>query len=186
MAGGSLQLRADPPKSAKTGKGSKDTKPKGKPPTSKSRSDEGNERTKEPTTFAEAFDRAYQTLDEAQAAIVGLKIAKDQKTVDQEVITRLEKDKAKGEQAAMDEFRLALSLAGRGPVKDRPTVQELNTARYYLCFLCYEMGQYYDAAVLGDFWPTTRRPSRTATIRLPASPTTPSVGPPTAKTSHRR
>ena len=145
------RLLADPPRPGKPGKGSKEAKPKGRPPASKSRSDESNERVKEPTTFSEAFDRAYQSLDEAQAASVGLKIAKDQKTVDQEVLTRLEGDKTKGEQAAMDDFRLALALAGKGPVKDRPGDQELNTARYYLCFLCYEMGEFYDAAVLGEF-----------------------------------
>ncbi len=148
---GPARLLADPPRPSKPGKGSKEAKPKGRPPASRSRSDESNERVKEPTTFSEAFDRAYQSLDEAQAASVGLKIAKDQKTVDQEVLTRLEGDKKKGEQAAMDDFRLALALAGKGPVKDRPGDQELNTARYYLCFLCYEMGEFYDAAVLGEF-----------------------------------
>ena len=51
----------------------------------------------------------------------------------------------------MADFRLALALAGKGPAKDRPDAEQLNTARYYLCFLYYEAGQYYDAAVLGDF-----------------------------------
>ncbi len=51
----------------------------------------------------------------------------------------------------MADFRLALSLAGKGPVKDRPDAEDLNTARHYLCFLYYDAGQYYDAAILGDF-----------------------------------
>ena len=36
-----------------------------------------------------------------------------------------------------------------------------NSARYYLCFLVWDAGQYYDAAVLGEFL-ATRYPDSTA------------------------
>ena len=139
-------------KNSKTGKASKDGKgPKEKPVSRKNSISDDPERVKEPTTFAEAFERGKQSLDEAQAAIVGLRIAEGQEKVEQEVRNRLTSEKQQSERSAMADFRLALLLASRGPVKDRPDAEQLTTARHYLCFLYYEAGLYYDAAVLGDF-----------------------------------
>src|SRR6185312_7214706 len=43
-------------------------------------------------------------------------------------------------------FDLALELRD-----DETPIDEINVVRYYLCFLAYNSGQYYDAAVLGEF-----------------------------------
>ena len=82
---------------------------------------------------------------------MGLQFADNQETVDEETRTRLLSEQKERQRSAMADFRLALALAGKGPAKERPTAEQLNTTRHYLCFLCYEAGQYYDAAVLGDF-----------------------------------
>ena len=33
----------------------------------------------------------------------------------------------------------------------KTAIEDLNSARYYLCFLAWDAGDYYDAAVLGEF-----------------------------------
>ncbi len=58
---------------------------------------------------------------------------------------------AQSRKAATADFRLALALAEKGPTKDRPDAEQVNTARHYLCYLCWEAEQYYDAVVLGDY-----------------------------------
>ncbi|HEX4143852.1 MAG TPA: hypothetical protein VHY91_09990 [Pirellulales bacterium] len=140
------------PSSAKSGKAPKATKGSEERPSGRKKiTGEGPGRVKEPGTFAEAYERGKQSLDEAQAAIVGMEIAKNRETVDQSVLTQLTEDKRQNERAAMDDFRLALALAIKSPAKERPDADQLNTARYYLCYLYYEAGQYYEAAVVGDY-----------------------------------
>jgi hypothetical protein len=139
-----LAARPTPPKPSKVPK----EKSSGR---SKKSSSESAERVKEPTTFTEAFDRGKHSLDEAQAAVIGIEIAKNQETVDQSVLTQLADDKRQNERAAMADFRLALALAGKAPVKERPDAEQLNTARYFMCYLFYDGEQYYDAVVLGNF-----------------------------------
>jgi tetratricopeptide (TPR) repeat protein len=147
-----LAARPTPSKPAKAPKPAKEVKPKEKSSSrNKKSASDSSERVKEPTTFAEAFERGKQSLDEAQAAILGIDIAKNQEAVDPAILAQLAEDKQRNERAAMADFRLALALAGKASGKDRPDAEQLNTARFYVCYLFYDGGEYYDAAVIGDF-----------------------------------
>ena len=65
---------------------------------------------------------------------------------DQANIPTYEKESREPRDNAREQFRLALEL------HDRTTpLEEVNNARYYLCYLAYQAGDYFDAAVLGEF-----------------------------------
>ncbi len=83
----------DTPKANKASKTQKDKKSTTKPSTIKSRTTETPDRAKEPTTFAEAFERGKQLLVEFQGAIDGLRLAEDQKNVDENILDRLRDEK---------------------------------------------------------------------------------------------
>ena len=51
-----------------------------------------------------------------------------------------------GTREAREDFRLALTM-----VDDDTNIDQLNEVRYFLCWLYWEAGDYYQAAVLGDF-----------------------------------
>lgn len=64
----------------------------------------------------------------------------------QETLDRAEQSVTRYQQEAVDNLRLALQLA------DRQTAEEdLNLVRQLLAFVLYAQGEYYDAAVLGEF-----------------------------------
>ena len=148
-----------PPDSREVGQG--DQGAKEKPSGRKKSASDNPERIKEPTTFTEAFERGKQSLDEAQAAIVGMQIAKNQEDVDPAVLTQLAEDKQQNEQAAMADFRLALALAGKGSAKDRPDAEQLNTARYLFVFSLLRSGPVLRCGGAGRlFGPPRRRQGR--------------------------
>lgn len=103
-----------------------------------------SDQQKEPTNFTEALDRAKELLDKWQqrlAAIQQAGIMKDEANVPQyETEARQFRDQA------LHYFQLALELRD-----DDTPLDSLNIVRYYLCFLDYQAGNYYDAAVLGEF-----------------------------------
>lgn len=99
---------------------------------------------KPPANFAEAFERAKESLDTMQAKLAQIKAAPA--VNDQANIPTYEKESREARDAAREQFRLALEL------QDRATpLEEVNNARYYLCYLAYQAGDYFDAAVLGEF-----------------------------------
>lgn len=97
-----------------------------------------------PTTFADAHEQARQALSQMQQATAGLTAAR--KKTDAAALESLQKQKDESAARAMTLLRLALGLSD----KETP-LEDLNSARYYLCYLCWDLGRYYEAAVLGEF-----------------------------------
>ncbi|HEX3868885.1 MAG TPA: hypothetical protein VHV77_00470 [Pirellulales bacterium] len=99
------------------------------------------EGVKEPATFAEASERGQEYLDQMQtkeAEAKNLGNAEDPKKLRAEALALREK--------AVQYFMLALKLRDNEVKMD-----DVNAVRYYLCFLDYQAGKFYDAAVLGEF-----------------------------------
>ena len=93
------------------------------------------------------FVAAYQAGKDAMTSVNAAKLAipsaaKNNPAAIPEL--RLQADENKRE--AQENFRLALSL-----VDDDTNIDQLNEVRYFLCWLDWEAGDYYQAAVLGDF-----------------------------------
>ncbi len=65
---------------------------------------------------------------------------------DTENLAKTRKEMASNEAAAYRLLRLALSLADKG--KERPSIKDVNEVRYFLSFLNFQRGNYYDAAVI--------------------------------------
>lgn len=95
-------------------------------------------------TFAELFEQARAALEKLQIATAQLETARAEK--DQGKIASLEKQKAEAAAQAGELLRLAVSKSDA-----KTPIEDLTSARYYLCFLAWDAGQYYDAAVLGEF-----------------------------------
>ncbi len=73
-------------------------------------------------------------------------IAAAQAKGDQASVDKLEPQRQQAAAGALDLLQLALKL------KDHTTsIEAANSARYYLCYLNWALGNYYDAAVLGEF-----------------------------------
>lgn len=96
------------------------------------------------SSFAAAFDRGKQALEKMQEAAQNLKAA--QAKGDKAAIEEARKQKDESTALAQESLRLATSVAD-----SKTPLEDLNSARYYLCFLAWDAGQLYDAAVLGEF-----------------------------------
>jgi hypothetical protein len=96
------------------------------------------------SNFAEAFEQAKDALNEMQAKLTQIKMAPS--VNDQANIATYEKESHDARDKAREMFRLALDLRDRNTSLD-----DVNSARYYLCYLAYQAGDYLDAAVLGEF-----------------------------------
>ncbi len=97
-----------------------------------------------PKAFTEALEQGRLALEQMQQAALEVTAAAAKK--DQAALEKAQQKKDALAARAMDLLRLALSL------KDKETTADaLNTARYYLCYLNWDLGNYYDAAVLGEF-----------------------------------
>jgi hypothetical protein len=97
----------------------------------------------EPTTFAEAQDRARAILNRVVALEGELQEARE--TNNTEAVQRLEKEHLAACAEAIKYYRLALELAPRN-VKD-----DLNAIRHHLAYLYWTTGEYYEVAVLSEF-----------------------------------
>lgn len=104
--------------------------------------DEGDD--KPVKTFAEALERGKQALDVMQAREAQIKVAPSMK--DEANVAKYEQEGREARDRALELFHRALELRAA----DTP-IDDVNTARYYLCYLNYQRGEYYDAAVLGEF-----------------------------------
>lgn len=99
---------------------------------------------KEPANFAEARDRGREMLErwqEKEQAIKNAPVMKDQANV-----PKYQQEAADFRAKALKYFHLAMELRD-----DETSIDDVNIVRYYLCFLAFNSGQYYDAAVLGEF-----------------------------------
>jgi tetratricopeptide (TPR) repeat protein len=93
------------------------------------------------TKFAEIFEKAREALARMQDAATAL--AEGGAKADRE---KLQKQKDAAAAEAIELLRSCLALAD----KDTPP-DDLNSARYYLCYACWDLGRYADALVLGEF-----------------------------------
>ncbi|HUY89757.1 MAG TPA: hypothetical protein VMV10_13570 [Pirellulales bacterium] len=99
---------------------------------------------KEPTNFVEARDRGREMLErwqEREQAIKNAPVMKDQANV-----PKYQQESAEFRAKALEYFHRAMELRD-----DETSIDDVNIVRYYLCFLAYNSGQFYDAAVMGEF-----------------------------------
>ena len=119
---------------------------------------------KDPTTFAEAMEQGKMALDQSQADAEGVRMLEEQK--DTENLPKMRKDMIANEASAYRLLRLALVLADKG--KEHPNVKDVNEVRYFLSYLNFQRGNYYDAAVMGEFL-ARPHPTPPRAARVPAS-----------------
>jgi tetratricopeptide (TPR) repeat protein len=101
-------------------------------------------KTPAPKNFAESFLQAQAALQRMQDAVRDLEAAR--RKGDQTTAVDIQADRDAAITDAMRLLRQTINLRD----KDSP-LENLNSARYYLCFLNWTIGNYYDAALLGDF-----------------------------------
>lgn len=104
---------------------------------------EGGEQ-KEPENFVEALERAKELLDRQQDKLTAVKQAAELK--DQANVPKYKTEAQQFGEQAIHYFKMALELRD-----DETPLDNVNIARYYLCYLDFQGGNYYDAAVLGEF-----------------------------------
>ncbi|MGD9721706.1 MAG: tetratricopeptide repeat protein [Pirellulales bacterium] len=121
-----------------TAKDSAKDKPAASPKDAKDSTGEGD------NAFATQFDRARAALEQLQTTDNELKQLGAQGDV--AVRDALTKKKAASAVAARRALRAALATSD-----PKTSPEDLSTARYYLCFLEWDSGHLYDAAVLGEF-----------------------------------
>ena len=108
-------------------------------------------------TFAEAIDKATAAIQDYTSAKLASDTARQSAEANPAERARLDKQSVDARDAAYQIVQQSLSLADK-----TSDLAQLNTARFYLCFLHWEYGQaesaqdktsshYFDAAVLGDF-----------------------------------
>lgn len=111
-----------------------------------------------PHTFAAARSAAIQTRDELQSNDFKINLLKSKLSTIADAKNRVDTEKQLAEsekqrdrlgELAFRYHHLALELGA----EDAP-IEQINDLRYYLCYLFYAHGRYYEAAVLGEFLAT--------------------------------
>ena len=98
----------------------------------------------EPQSFAEAFGLAEDAMREMEARFQQIQLAP--RTGDEANVPQLDKEFRQIGADAQRLFRLALSL--RTPEVEQ---EQVNSAHYYLSYVHYRLGNFYDSAILGEF-----------------------------------
>ena len=96
-----------------------------------------------PKSFDEAYNAATGAIDlmKSSQGVIHLARRNNPEQVDQ-----LQEQLNESRAVAFDSFRAALAMADV-----QTDIEKINRARYYLCYLNYDSGRFYDAAVLGEF-----------------------------------
>ncbi|MFO0791114.1 MAG: hypothetical protein U0805_16765 [Pirellulales bacterium] len=97
----------------------------------------------EPKTFTAAYDLGKEALAAYNAAKLAVPSAQKNNP---EAVPELEQQMDEGKAAARHYFDLAATL-----VDSETDQKQLNEVRYFLCWLNWEAGDFYRAAVLGEF-----------------------------------
>lgn len=100
-------------------------------------------RADKPRNFQEAYERGKEALAAMNAAKMALPLARNNNPT---AIPDLEAQAEQGKLDARENFEAALALRD-----DDTDLNPLNEIRYFLCWLSYDAGDYYRAAVLGEF-----------------------------------
>jgi hypothetical protein len=95
-------------------------------------------------TFAEVFEQANGVLRQVEEAAAGLQAAR-QKGDDAQV-KKLEKQKQEAAAATVALLQKALNQSDA-----KTSLDDVNAARWYLCYFAWDRGDDYEAAVLGEF-----------------------------------
>lgn len=112
------------------------TKSKGKAKESKAQEDGSR--------FVEAFEQARAALEKMQDATAALKAAEEAK--DEAAAKTAQTQKAQATADARKALVTALATSD-----SKTAAEDLNSARYYLAYLDFDMGRYYDALALGQY-----------------------------------
>jgi tetratricopeptide (TPR) repeat protein len=94
-------------------------------------------------TFEEAFGAGKEAVDVMNSSKLAAKLARDNKP---EAVAELQQQADENRREALRVLEVAIDLADR-----QTPVDQLNTARYYLCVLYLEEKQTFEAAVLAEF-----------------------------------
>lgn len=94
-------------------------------------------------TFSEAISAGKSAMEQMNAAKLAARLARENNP---DAVERLQQQAQAGKTDALRFFELAIRLADK---ESKPT--ELNSARYYLCWLYWEDGRIHEAAILGEF-----------------------------------
>ena len=98
---------------------------------------------KEPATFAEAVEQGKAAMEEMAAKTSMLQVSGEIPNAPPRA--EIERQLAAAQGNARRLFRAALAL------RDKSTpIDEVNSVRYYLCYLDFRSARYYDAAILGE------------------------------------
>ena len=109
----------------------------------------------EPENFAEAKEAAKEAIDAWQTAKLVVKVVpgRIQAETNMEVKQELQKQLAEAEKKvatslprAVEMYRLAISMAD-----SETAATDIQTVYYYMAFCNYQLKEYYDAAMLGEF-----------------------------------
>jgi hypothetical protein len=109
----------------------------------------------DPKTFLEAREAGKEALDQAQSSALVIRILEPKLTREKDAARRkeIEEEVAKAREEierfqrdAMHLYGLALKLAG-----PETSVDDVNAVRYFITYLKYTRGEYWDAVVLGEF-----------------------------------
>lgn len=96
-----------------------------------------------PKTFDEAYQAGKTAMELMNSSQLAIKLARNNNP---EAVPELEKEAADSKVEALRMLELALELADR----QTPT-EELNSARYFLCWLYWQADRKVEAAVLGEY-----------------------------------
>jgi hypothetical protein len=100
----------------------------------------------EAPSFDEMYDRAADATEDVKSIQIELDFARKEETPDTKHIAELETDLKTRRDESMKFCLEAMARAGVGA-----NVEKLNQLRYWVCWFQYAKGNYYDAALLGDF-----------------------------------
>jgi hypothetical protein len=95
-------------------------------------------------TFADMYDAGKQALERMEEAALASRLAEEKG--EKASLPALAKQRQENKLVARELLSQAVNLSD-----SKTNLEDLNSARYYLCFLAWDAGDYYDAAVLGEF-----------------------------------
>ena len=100
-------------------------------------------RKDQPRDFKAAYEAGKEAMASVNAATMALPSAEKNNP---SALPELKTQAEDGKEEARQNFRLALGL-----VDDKTDRDQVNEVRYFLCWLCWDHGDYYDSAALGEF-----------------------------------
>ncbi|HZZ29570.1 MAG TPA: hypothetical protein VFE46_16355 [Pirellulales bacterium] len=98
------------------------------------------------TSFDPAYDKASEATEDVKSVQVELEFARQESVPDAKHIAELEATLREKREEAFKFSQRAIALTNSAT-----NLEKVNQVRYWLCYFNFSKGNYYDAAVLGDF-----------------------------------